>query len=87
MKEVVTDFKFEAERLICEHTEAMITGVIAEFNTTSELCDYMISECAWILTRKFLEGEYTPLEYNAIRNELTKIFEKKFSIESDYEIL
>ena len=85
MEKAIIDFKSEAERIICEHTEAMMSGVLVEFEDDSELFDYMISECAFILTKKFLEGKYTPLEYNNIRNELTVIFGKIFFPEETVE--
>ena len=34
--------------------------------------------CSNILTKDFIDGKYTPMEYNAIRNELGKLLWKLF---------
>ena len=64
------DYAWEASKIIMAHTEAMISGVNYEPDNAEELYDYMVEECAYILTTKLLSKEYTPMQYNAIRNEL-----------------
>lgn len=63
----------EARSIIQRHTEAVMHCAHCEFDNERELFEFMMGECAFILTQDFLEGKYTPMEYNAIRNELAKL--------------
>ena len=60
----------EAFDILCEHTAAMVSGVHAEYDNTQDMLDCTTEECAYILTSRFAEGKYTPLQYAKIRNEL-----------------
>lgn len=64
------DYKHEANKIICEHTNAYLQSVKAEYETNRDMMDEMYTECAFILTNYLLEGKYTPMQYAAIRNEL-----------------
>ena len=66
------DVKYEAKNIIAEHTEAvMCTGKYVP-ESHEEFYGFMIEECAFLLTEKFLDGQYNPMEYNAIRNEIAQ---------------
>lgn len=67
------DIKQEAKYIIYQHTANMILSAHYEPKDSSELWEYMGEECGYLLADKFLEGKYTPLEYNAIRNEIAKL--------------
>lgn len=69
MKDIVQ----EAHGIIREHTAAYMTAIEYLPTSISELYEDMVDECAYILSQKFIDGEYTPMEYNAIRNELGKL--------------
>jgi hypothetical protein len=74
------DYKYEATKIIREHTEGYLSGCHAEYASNREMMECMLRECAFILTNKLLEGKYTPMQYAAVRNELGSlvwdIFEK-----------
>lgn len=74
------NYSLEARNIIYQHTEAFISGINFECKDNHTLYDRMVAECAFILTEKLLDGTYTPMQYNAIRNELAKmlwnVFEK-----------
>ena len=62
--------KDEAYIIIREHTNAYMQAVHAEFECSRDMMETMYAECSYILTSYLLEGKYTPLQYNAVRNEL-----------------
>lgn len=66
------DISWEASKIIMDHTGAFMSGVECNPENEAELYDIMVEECAYLLTTKLLSHEYTPMEYNAIRNELGK---------------
>lgn len=66
------DFSWEASKIIMDHTAAFMSGTAYNPEGKEELYDTMIDECSYLLTTKLLSHEYTPMEYNAIRNELAK---------------
>lgn len=68
----------EAFDILCEHTTAMVSGVHAEYDNTQDMLDCTTEECAYILTSRFAEGKYTPLQYAAVRNELATLLWKLF---------
>ena len=74
------NYNLEARNIICKHTEAIILGASVEYNSNQDLYDFTVEQCAFILTEKLLDGTYTPMQYNAVRNELAKmlwnVFEK-----------
>ena len=74
-----------ARSIIYEHTEAMISGVTAEYETNQALYNDMVEQCAFILSEKLIKGEITPMEYSAVRNKLCdmlwSIFEKHINDE------
>lgn len=67
------NYSYEARKIIHEHTVAMISS--SEYNPESneKLLEFMTDECAFILSEHFMDGEYNPMEYNAIRNELARL--------------
>ena len=68
------DIEMEAKKIIMKHTEGYMSATsdyVPENN--DDMWSTMISECSYILTENFLSGEYTPMEYNAIRNEIARI--------------
>jgi hypothetical protein len=82
--------KFEARKIISEHTDAMIQSTHYIPDNHQELYETMVEGCAFILTEWFLDGRYTPMEYNAIRNELAEVlwnmFEKHINAEFTVKI-
>ena len=68
---MVHSIKFEARNVISKHTEAYMQSVNYKPESHQELYDTMTEQCAFILTEAFLNGEYTPMEYNALRNEVS----------------
>ncbi len=77
--------KSEARKIISEHTDAMIQSTHYTPDNHQELYEIMVEGCAYILTEGLLDGTYTPMEYNAIRNELADVlwnmFEKHINAE------
>ena len=72
------DAAHEAFKILHEHTAAYISGVHAEFDSNGDMFEAVNSECAFILTQYFVEGKYTPMQYNAVRNELASLLWKLF---------
>lgn len=74
------NYSLEARNIIYKLTETFITGINFECDDNQTLYNRMAEECAFVLTEKLLDGTYTPMQYNAIRNELAKmlwnVFEK-----------
>ena len=64
------DIAWEATNIICKHTEAYMSGTEYKPNDAHELYETMVEQCSYMLTTKFLAKEYTPMQYNAIRNEI-----------------
>lgn len=73
------DYNLQARIIIREHTAGFMSAAIYEPKDASELWETMITECSYILTENFLNGKYTPLQYNAIRNELANILNGIFA--------
>ena len=69
------DYRFEAEKILCEHTSAVMSSAHED---NQSMLEFTISECGFILTQHLLEGKYTPMQYNAIRNELAPMLWKLF---------
>lgn len=67
------DYDFEARTVLYEHTNAVMSSCVTEFKSNLDMLDYTANECAYILTERLLEGKYTPMQYNAIRNKLAKL--------------
>lgn len=72
------DIQLEARNIICEHTEAFMSAVFYEPENPDQLWKTMLENCAYILTTHLIEGKYTPMQYNAIRNEIAKILDEIF---------
>lgn len=68
----------EAEKILREHSEGVMSCCTMEFDSNEEMLEATISECAFILTNKLVEGKFTPMQYNAVRNELGKLLWKVF---------
>lgn len=64
------DIHTTARSIIQEHTAGYMSAANYIPEDAHELWETMINECSYILTEDFLDGKYTPMEYNAIRNEL-----------------
>lgn len=77
------DYKYEAKKILYEHTEAVMSSATTEFESNEDMYEFTLKECAFILTENLLEGKYNPMQYNAIRNELSKMLWDIF--ESDIE--
>lgn len=69
---VSLDYAWEASNIIMKHTEAFMRSANYEPKTADELYDTMVEECSYLLTLDLLSKKYTPMQYNAIRNELAK---------------
>ena len=76
---MVIDINYAARNIIHQHTKAFMSAANYEPESNEELWDCMLSECSFILTEDFIEGKYTPMEYNAIRNEVAKILNGIFA--------
>ena len=72
------DYRYEAEKILCEHTSAVMSSAHIEFESNQAMLEFTIQECGFILTQHLLDGKYTPMQYNAIRNELAPMLWKLF---------
>jgi hypothetical protein len=85
------DYKYEAQKILCEHTSAVMSSTHIEFETNEAMLEFTIQECGFILTNYLIEGKYTPMQYNAVRNELApmlwKIFEPHIIKEQRDELI
>ena len=84
------DYDFEARTILYEHTNAVMSCGTTEFDSNLDMLDFTAHECAYILTERMLEGKYTPMQYNAIRNKLAQllwdIFDPHIKAETQREI-
>lgn len=67
------DYAYEASKILCENTNAYMQGVHAEYDSNRDMMESMYENCAFILTDYLIKGNYTPMQFNAIRNELGKM--------------
>ena len=74
------DATHEAKSILYAHTAAFISGIHYEPETADELCCTISEECGFILTERWLEGYYNPIEYNAVRNELARLIDERFQV-------
>ena len=72
------NIEFEARRIIAMHTAGYMASVNYVPESMHDMWENMIDECAYILTEKFLDGEYTPMQYNNIRNTMAKMLDDIF---------
>ena len=83
------DYAYEASKILCENTNAYMQAVHAEYDSNRDMMEDMYNNCAFILTDYLIEGKYTPMQYNAVRNELGKmiwnIFERHIKVEEALE--
>lgn len=83
------DYAYEASKILCENTNAYMQGCHAKYDSNREMMEDVYENCAFILTNYLIEGKYTPMQFNAIRNELGKaiwnIFERHIKIEDALE--
>ena len=81
--------KDAAKSIIIEHTNAYMQAVHAEFDNNRDMMETMYMECSYILTDCLLEGKYSPMQYNAVRNELGKmiwdVFKLHIKVEDEKE--
>ena len=68
----------EADNIFCEHTTAMVSGIHATYDNTNDMLDSTTEECSFILVKRFEEGNYSPLQFAAVRNELSALLWKLF---------
>lgn len=69
----IFDAEREAKDVMYEHTSAYIKSVECHPKSEMELYEDMVDQCGYILTTRLLEGKYTLLEYNKIRNALAEL--------------
>jgi hypothetical protein len=85
------DYAYEARKILYESTNAYMRGVHAEYESNGDMMDDMYENCAFILTNYLIEGKYTPMQFNAVRNELGKmiwnIFKPHVQKEDDAEFV
>jgi hypothetical protein len=85
------DYVYEAQSILYAHCEGVMSCATIEFENNRDMLEFMTQECAYILTERLLEGKYTPMQYNAIRNELSAllwgIFEPHIIKEDQDEII
>lgn len=85
------DYAYEAHTILYEHCAGVMSCATTEFNSNEAMLEFMTKECAFILTERLLEGKYTPMQYNAVRNELSallwNIFEPHIAKERNDEIV
>ena len=83
------DYAYEASKILCENTNAYMQGCHAKYDSNRDMMEDMYENCAFILTNYLIEGKYTPMQFNAIRNELGKaiwkIFERHIKVEEALE--
>lgn len=83
------DYAYEASKILYENTNAYMQGVHAEYDSNRDMMEDMYENCAFILTNYLIEGKYSPMQFNAIRNELGKmiwnIFERHIKVEEALE--
>ena len=68
----------EAINIITTHTLGFIQSTEYIPESHNELYETMATECAHILVEDWLDGKYSPMEYNAVRNELASILWGQF---------
>ena len=79
--------KAQALDILCEHNTAILSGIHCKFNSNQDMLDVTTEECAFILTNRLVEGKYTPMQFNAVRNELAELLWKVFGsyVEAEHE--
>lgn len=79
--------KDEARSIIVEHTNGYMQSAHVEFDSNRDMMEAMYIECSHILTDYLLDKKYTPMQYNAVRNELASLiwntFEHHIHVEDD----
>lgn len=83
MDEKYFDAGEQARLIVEEHVAGYMSGGIFETENEDELYDMMVKECSFILVDKRLKGEYTPIQFNKIRNELASLIYKIAFAESE----
>lgn len=68
----------EAKDIIREYVGGLVQSSYYEPESNEELWVHMGAGCGAILADYFMEGVYTPMEYNAIRNEVARILDGIF---------
>lgn len=68
----------EAFKILCEHNNAILSGIHYEFESNQAILDETTEECAFILTTNLVEGKYTPMQFAAVRNALGELLWKVF---------
>ena len=64
------NIKVEATNIIVQHTDELIKCGTYNPNDSHELYDFMVDHCSRILVGKLLSKEFTPMQFNAIRDEV-----------------
>ena len=85
MDKITLDAMLTAHKIIAQATDDAMRSTDYEPSNNEMLYEFMTEMCSNILANDFITGKYTPMEYNAIRNQLAKLlwtlFEKH--IEAD----
>ena len=74
------DPEWEAREVLMQHSEGIMQCGNFEPKGNEELYSFTLKECAYILTTDLIEGKYTAMEFNAVRNELGKLLNKLFYV-------
>ena len=73
------DTNLEAIEIISEHTKDFMQSANYTPETAHDLYETMVEECSRYLTIDFLiEKKYTPMQYNALRNEIARLLYDTF---------
>ena len=67
------DYAYEASKILRENTNAYMQSAYVEYDSNKDMMEDMYNNCAFILTNYLIEGKYTPMQFNAVRNELGKM--------------
>ena len=81
--------EMEAKSILEDHTSAFLNVACHDEDivamTIDELFEETYDECAYILTQRFLDGEYNIKEYYLVRNALAKLLDQLIQRE-DYSV-
>ena len=69
----MVDIKHEVRDILIKLTDDMMRSVSYEADNNEELYEYMTEGCAAVLVERFMDGEYSPMTYNTLRNELANV--------------
>ena len=76
----------EVRNIISAHVDALMRGTDYKPKTEDQLYDFMVTEISALLSDRLIDGDYTPMEYNSIRNQLASTLWKIFHKGEDNQI-